>query len=91
LTVFGEMADNNEANVLLYKLIESWTADGSVCWSIKETAKRTSISEQKAYELSRQGVIPTVDWGGRKLVPIHMLLETLTLSCQKKEDGNAKY
>lgn len=42
---------------------------GTLALSIPQAGRMAGLSRAKAYQAARQGLIPTLDFGGRKIVP----------------------
>ena len=52
-----------------------WRVRGAL--SITEAGAVLDVSRTTAFELARQGVIPTIKLGGRRVVPTHALRKLL--------------
>jgi excisionase family DNA binding protein len=59
-----------------------------MCLSVTETAKQLGISRSRAYELVREGWIPSVKCGRRVLIPYHALQKRLDELTAVLEDRN---
>lgn len=54
-------------------------------FSIEEVSKRLGISRNLGYEMARQGIIPTVQLGRRKIVPLPALERLLEEGIKKNK------